>query len=349
MNTLINELKKFSSLCWYPSAGTDFRELLYLSPEYEKITDLKIEQKPDGFILTDYWVMEYYPKLEESLIGPTELFNDGRTVITALNGKELSRLSLPFYNELISFEQSSDYGRVFSFDVKIYSDILGEINTHVIYAIVENTSFAIDFLLKHKINVYSIIHVRYGHMLGGGRSNGMYIKRLLTDLNTHYFISDMNYDSNIDSEALSVYRKTLKLRTDPPLTDMAMIPSYQWSWSGDVHVYKNDMLDDIESKNISPYEVIFASADENMKLYEIFLECAAWFARCSIDELSLSTRAYNCLSRYMDPPLAAPTGCHWTIDELLELTIGELKNIRNLGRVCCIEILEKLDLFLKNR
>ena len=330
MSTLINELKNFSSLCWYPSAGSDFRELLYLSPEYKKIVDLKIEPKPDCFILTDYLVMSYYPKLEELLTGPTELFNDERTVITALNGKELSRLSLPFHHELVSFEQSNDYGRVFSFDVEIISDILGEIKTHVIYAIVENTSFAIDFLLKHKINVNSIIHVRYGHMLGGGRSNGMYVKRLLTDLNTHYFISDMNYKSDTDSEAISVYLNTLKLRMDPPLTDMAMISSYQWSRSGDVHIYKNDMLENVTGKNISPYDVIIESADENMKLYEIFHECAAWYARHSIDELNLSTRAYNCLSRYMDPPLAAPTGCHWSIDELLELTLGELKSVRNL-------------------
>ncbi len=113
-----------------------------------------------------------------------------------------------------------------------------------------------------------------------------------------------------------------------------------------MHIYKNDMLENVTGKNISPYDVIIESADENMKLYEIFHECAAWYARHSIDELNLSTRAYNCLSRYMDPPLAAPTGCHWSIDELLELTLGELKSVRNLGRVCCIEILKKLDLFL---
>ena len=94
-------------------------------------------------------------------------------------------------------------------------------------------------------------------------------------------------------------------------------------------------------------EEIYESGDEKKRLSEIFNECAAWYSRYSIDALGLSERAYNCLNRYMDPPQAAPTGCHWTIDELLEkITLEELKSIRNLGRAGCMEILRKLAQFL---
>ena len=102
-------------------------------------------------------------------------------------------------------------------------------------------------------------------------------------------------------------------------------------------------------ERIRKFREVIHGADENKKLCEILNVCSAWYARDSIDQLDLSTRAYNCLSRFMDPPLLAPTGCHWTIDELLEVKLGDLKKARNLGLNCCAEILAELDTFLAAR
>ena len=95
-------------------------------------------------------------------------------------------------------------------------------------------------------------------------------------------------------------------------------------------------------------EEVYEVEDENKKLCEIFNVDSAYFARERIVDLGLSVRAYNCLSRFMDPPLCSPTGCHMTVDELLEIKLGCLKKIRNLGKKCCLEILEKLSCLTNN-
>ena len=95
-------------------------------------------------------------------------------------------------------------------------------------------------------------------------------------------------------------------------------------------------------------EKIYEEADENKKLCEIFNVDSKYFARIRIEDLELSVRAYNCLSRFMDPPLCSPTGCHMTVDELLEIELGCFKKIRNLGKECCFEILEKLSCLTNN-
>lgn len=96
-------------------------------------------------------------------------------------------------------------------------------------------------------------------------------------------------------------------------------------------------------------EEILSDANKDKHLYEVFDECAAWYARTSIDDMEFTHRTYVCLESYMDHPLAQPTGCHWTVDELLEITVGQLQGIRNFNRDCVVEVLEKLDKLIKER
>jgi len=48
-------LRNYNRLCWYPSAGADFRVLLFLFQQYVKRYNISIstEELPDLFILTD--------------------------------------------------------------------------------------------------------------------------------------------------------------------------------------------------------------------------------------------------------------------------------------------------------
>lgn len=231
-------LKRFSSICWYPSAGFDFREMLYLSKEYATLTNWDEKYFPECFVLTDYLVMTQSGMITSILQGGTFLFQDENTEIVAINGKELERIRIPFYRNLVAFDKDENYGRVIVSDIIIKSSILGELNTKLIYVIAENTSFAFDFLIKNKISIDYVVHVRYGHMLGGGRSNGMFIKNILGQLGTRYFLSDMNYTVKTDKEALDVFGYILSNFDEAVMYDLFYIPSYRWSRSGDVHIYK---------------------------------------------------------------------------------------------------------------
>lgn len=199
----------------------------------------KEDRFPDCFLLTDYSAFERDSDMFTSLLsGETVLYEDNKTKVTAVNGTELQKLEIPFFKSLVDFPADENYGRVFTADIRIESDVLGQLKTKMIYAIAENTAFAFEYLLKNGIKMSYVVHVRYGHMLGGGRSNGMFIKRILNDLAARYFISDMNYESTFDTEAFDVYKEELIKRTDAGLDGLFFIPSEKWSDSGDVHCYR---------------------------------------------------------------------------------------------------------------
>lgn len=227
-------LEKFNSICWYPSAGKDFREMMYLSAQYAKLRGWNEDIFPDCFVLTDICGFMYEGMLSNILIGHTVVFDDLRgTKIEAFNGHELDNLNIPFKRRVFS-DSDENYGRVICADIKITSSVLGEINTKLVYVIMENTSFAIDYLLKEGIKIDYLVQVRYGM----GVSTGMYVKYLLKDFGTRYFISDWNFPANEDY-AYNEYIDLLKDKTETTLLDTSIqVQSYQWSNSGDVRWYK---------------------------------------------------------------------------------------------------------------
>ena len=71
------QLKKFLDvfegeprIAWYPSAGEDFRPLLYLHPKFSKINRAigQEPQTPDLFIFTDYYPYESSKFLDSKTI-----------------------------------------------------------------------------------------------------------------------------------------------------------------------------------------------------------------------------------------------------------------------------------------
>lgn len=235
---LQNYLQKFSSICWYPSAGFDYREMLYLTKSYANRINWDEDQFPDCFVLTDYIAFSCNPLFKTTLCHDVILFQDEETKIVAKNGTELSKLNVSYNQDFVVFRRDENYGRVIAADIEIQSTVLGNMKTKAIFAVAENTSFAIEFLIRNNIHIDYVLRVRYGHMLGGGNSNGMFLKRILNDLNARYFLSDANYSSDKDCVAFDVYGELLKSRNDAELEDITYIPSSLWSRSGDVHVYK---------------------------------------------------------------------------------------------------------------
>ena len=235
MKTLKRYLSQFSSIGWYMSAGLDFREMMYLSKEYSKHLGWNEGIFPGCFLLTDI-IGEYYfdKKLGEILKGETVLFKDDKTLVIAKNGEELQSLEFPGYREGIVIADSY-MGRVITADIEIESSVLGHLSTKLVYVITENTAFMFDFLLKEHIRIDYLIHVRYGM----ARSSGMFVKPYLKELGTRYFISDWNDPSEEDYAVFETYKDKFEGKQDVKLLDTGLfVPSYRWSWSGDVHWYR---------------------------------------------------------------------------------------------------------------
>ena len=74
-----------------------------------------------------------------------------------------------------------------------------------------------------------------------------------------------------------------------------------------------------------------------------------WYTYYRIESLGLSRKAYNCLRRFMDPPLCYPSGSHLTMDELLGFKVQNLWNGRVIFEDVFIEVVEKADAWLKAR
>jgi hypothetical protein len=220
------------NIAWYPSAGSDFRALLYMSPEYAKINPAKKREErfPDIFLYTDY-----YPWPGSGFLDSSTIYKDARTLVKLDKMEELPGLNLPIDNEIAVFPEGSKVtGRTLYLEVSIRSDILGEFTYPVVYAFVENEPFCSRVLLSGKNRISHIIHVRYGGGCGGGgRSSGVWVRNVLKRLGCEVFVTDRHYDMQSgDEEACRLYPNLRGRR--PAMEIVRSIKSKSWSGHGDV-------------------------------------------------------------------------------------------------------------------
>jgi hypothetical protein len=224
-------------IAWYPSAGKDFRALLYLSTEYAN--KYPVEHKPaapDLFIFSDYFPWESDKFLDDRLI-----YKDNHTTIEILNIEELPRLNLELHPEIVDFpEGSTATDRLIFLEVKVTSNDLGEFKFPVLYAFAENESFYCKKLAPNEAFITHIIHVRYGGGLGGGgKASGVWLKHVLCKLKTEVFISDDHYSwQEGDNFALN-YCKEIPKKDTSNLKQFRRIPGRLWSdYTDNVTFYK---------------------------------------------------------------------------------------------------------------
>lgn len=228
-NHFLKELKKHKSICWYPSAGSDFRPLLYLSkPFYQKHEELAGEDVvfPDLFVMTDYHMYQYeefsikrpyviphthivcqprakyhvkenFDKIRKGTLTREDiLYDDGYTILTVKTLRKLFINDIDAYQELITESIPSCYGQCYLMTVEIDShqsvtNKLGTWEMDVIYLYAENTAFVKKVLLQNRINIDYIVRVRYGGRGSGGReTRGIWLLYLADLLNVKYYISD---------------------------------------------------------------------------------------------------------------------------------------------------------------
>ena len=234
-------LKQFSNIAWYPSAHNDIKAMTILS--FKRLKDFGItkEDVPDCFIYTDYktcsdnfnsdWFFLDCCKYENEVV-----FSEGNDITAmAYNTKEVSRLKIGFDPEMVAFDKDRNYGRVFIADIVIDDPEIGRIVTKLVYVVVENTKFAIDFLLKREIKIKWLIHSNYGHGFGCGKSNGGFLSQVFKDLGVKYTVSDLDeyYGFDIADKYLSKSQRS----TIPVLKEIINLTS-RYRWMG----YNDDVL-----------------------------------------------------------------------------------------------------------
>ncbi len=221
-------------IAWYPSAGEDFRDLLYLHPNYSTINSASKTdpQPPDIFLHTDY-----YPWETSRFLDNKNIHIDDRTKVTVQTIEELPRCDLPLDDKIVDFPEGSlATGRVLFLMIKIQSNVLGEFTYPVLYAFSENAAFCAEKILPHNGKLSHIVHVRFGGGLGGGgKSTGVWLLNILRKLECEVFVTDSHYSQGAgDKRIYQIYPSLCGDEDENQLKQIRMINSEQWSDHGDV-------------------------------------------------------------------------------------------------------------------
>ena len=234
--TLNNYLKQFKNVCWYPSAERDVSPIVCLSKESLKLYDIPEDKIPNCFIFTDYETF-IDPDMVLSIKKFEMMFENTKYPATVSNVQELKRLDIGFDSEMVAFDKSQDYGRVFTADITVFHQKYGKISAKLVYIIAENASFAFDFLLKKKIKVKYLVHANYGYGFGGGISNGRFLMHILKELHTEYFASDI--DKYVDDDIAYKYLNEKQLNTHPELIEVDnLYERFRWYGYAPVILYQ---------------------------------------------------------------------------------------------------------------
>lgn len=221
-------------IAWYPSAGDDFRDLMFLNQKYAAMNpgvrqDPKV---PDIFLHTDY-----YPWKSSCFLDNSRVYADDRTSITLNYIEELPRCDLPLDPGIVDFPGGSiATGKVLFFEVNVVSNLLGEFSAPIVYAFAENGAFCAEKILPHDAVFSHLIHVRYGGGCGGGgKSTGIWLLNVLQRLQCEYFISDGHYGRQSgDKRTYMLYPELAGPEDVTLLEPIRLIKSEQWSNHGDV-------------------------------------------------------------------------------------------------------------------
>lgn len=220
MRTTEEAIKQYKHICWYPSAGKDFRPLLFISDWYYKKNKVPRDdgqEFPDLFIFTDLCGLfdsygdtsclgvAYY-QLKEGFCEPGSnllriSYKNSSTEIIVKKHERLRDLNLPFKQEYANFDKASDYNSSLLLDVEIVSrinDVINRYETSILYEAALNEFFAENFLIPNRIKTEYQVIVAYGGF-GGGHYGPQWILQKYREFGTKYLIGN-DYGWNHMSE-----------------------------------------------------------------------------------------------------------------------------------------------------
>lgn len=230
---LIDQYKSEPRIAWYPSAGTDFRALMYLHSKYAAIHPPTQDepQMPDLFLFTDY-----FPWERSNFLDTKKIYSDLHTKITVDYIEELQSLNYTLHKELVDFKEGSKAtNKVVFLMVKIESDKLGIIFFPVIYAFVENETFYCQDMVPNEAIITHLIHIRYGGGLGGGgKATGIWLLNVLKQLECELLVTDNHYGWQSGDVFALTYCPSIPPESDAQLITIRTLDSKSWSGHGDV-------------------------------------------------------------------------------------------------------------------
>lgn len=210
MRTTKEAIKKFKHICWYPSAGKDFRPLLFISDWYYKKNNVPRDEDqefPDLFILTDLCGLfdshgnesclgDAYYQLREGFCEPGSClmrvsYKNSSTEIIVKKYERLRDLNLPFDQEYAFYEKASDYNSSILLNVEVVSrinDVINRYKTSILYVAALNEFFADNFLIPNGIKTEYQVIVAYGGF-GGGHYDSKWILQKYKEFGTRYLIA----------------------------------------------------------------------------------------------------------------------------------------------------------------
>ena len=233
INKKLIEVLKDKTICWYPSAGEDFRPLLYLSEQYVSTRDAikNISPLPELFVFTDYH-NSYFDSNYKGLKALSEgtlrkgdyLFDDSvrgtlhfdckNTKIKVLSIKKIDIDISEFDHSLAGNEPSARYGTGYLMDVQIMStdktrikNNLGTYDMHILYIFAENSAFA-EIFLRESIRVDFLLRIRYGVSFGGSRdTDGEWLKYAAPKLGVKYFLEETDLTGILHNNDRKIIQK----------------------------------------------------------------------------------------------------------------------------------------------
>lgn len=194
MRSVEEVIKSYEHICWYPSAGSDFRALLFLSDWYYKKRGVPMDEGqvlPELFVMTDYegfcihdGEQRIFGDASEQIVrGHCEpgsclvhvAYKNTSTDIVVKRYEKLRDTGLPFDFRLNHQGKPEVYNSAFLIEVEVVSRSYDEIRryeTSVLYAAAENKLFAERILIRCGVKMEYLVIINYGTGFGGGNGIG---------------------------------------------------------------------------------------------------------------------------------------------------------------------------------
>lgn len=172
-------------VCWYPSAGNCYRDLLLWN--WEAVTR-HVTLRPSIFIHTDYnhnW----------NAVKTGVVHRDGRTSVEVLDVHHLAfkDVGLRYFvdRRYVDFPEDSLRQPAADLpDVRLTSKVIGTIESVVLYFYWENINFLQEILLARKLPVSHFFKLREGCGFGGNRKSISVAYGFLGQMGCRYLLAD---------------------------------------------------------------------------------------------------------------------------------------------------------------